>query len=143
MTTATEIVQDVFARGKQEIPAWGAGMYQPNEDQFEAMAIEAVGIALQHTTPKLIVGLVLWNPFREYTIEYRSLEFSDSLLEQFHAQTRLSADEREYANARQFVIAVPGDLNDEQIVKYLDSRFPSIAAGNDVWTTALSLTQAV
>ena len=110
-----------------------------------ALADELVEFSsAQHSrAPKLIAGLALWNPGAEYHIEYRSLEFSGALTEQFYLASARAPEEQDYANARQFVIAVPGDLNDEQIVKYLDSRFPSIAAGNDVWTTALSLTQAV
>ena len=85
--------------------------------------------------PKLIVGLILWNPGAEYHIEYRSLEFSGALAEQFvHASEHM-----DYANARQFVIAVPGDLSDEGIVKFLDARIESIKAGYDVWTTGLVL----
>ena len=85
--------------------------------------------------PKLIVGLILWNPGAEYHIEYRSLEFSGALAEQFvHASEHM-----DYANARQFVIAVPGDLNDEGIVKFLDARIESIKAGDDIWTAGLVL----
>lgn len=143
MATAQEIVQDVFTRGKYEIPAWGAGMYAPNEDQFEAMAVEAVNIAMQQSTaPKLIVGLILWNPGAEYDIEYRSLEFWGPLSEKFNARTQLPAEDREYANARLFIVAVPGDLNDEGIVKYLDARVNTLSTGDDIWTTGLNLTQA-
>lgn len=92
----------------------------------------------QRTAPKLIAGLALWNPGAEYHIEYRSLEFSGALAEQFV----YASEHMDYANARQFVIAVPGDLNDEGIVKYLDARIESIKAGYDVWTTGLILKQA-
>lgn len=143
MTSAQEIVQDVFARGKIDIPAWEDGTYTPNEDQFAAMAIEAVDIAMQQSTaPKLITGLALWNPGAEYAIEYRSLEFSGSLAEQFYFAASRAPERQYYANARQFIIAVPGDLNDEGIVKYLDARIESIKSGDDIWTTGLVLRQA-
>ena len=97
----------------------------------------------QHSrAPKLIVGLILWNPGAEYDIEYRSLEFWGPLSEKFNARTQLPAEDREYANARLFVVAVPGDLNDEGIVKFLDARIESIKAGDDIWTTGLVLRQA-
>ncbi len=92
--------------------------------------------------PKLIVGLILWNPGAEYDIEYRSLEFSGALAEQFYIASSRAPEVRDYANARQFVIAVPGDLNDEGIVKFLDARIESIKAGDDIWTTGLVLRQA-
>ena len=89
--------------------------------------------------PKLIVGLILWNPGAEYHIEYRSLEFSGALTEQFYLASARAPEEQDYANARQFVIAVPGDLNDEGIVKFLDARIESIKAGDDIWTAGLVL----
>ena len=92
--------------------------------------------------PKLIVGLILWNPGAEYDIEYRSLEFWGPLSEKINAHTQLPAEDREYANARLFVVAVPGDLNDEGIVKYLDARVNTLSTGDDIWTTGLNLTQA-
>lgn len=96
----------------------------------------------QRTAPKLIAGLALWNPGAEYAIEYRSLEFSGSLAEQFYIASSHAPEARDYANARQFIIAVPGDLNDEGIVKFLDARIESIKAGDDIWTTGLVLRQA-
>ena len=97
----------------------------------------------QHSrAPKLIVGLILWNTGAEYHIEYRSLEFWGPLSEKFNARTQLPAEDREYANARLFVVAVPGDLNDEGIVKYLDARVNTLSTGDDIWTTGLNLTQA-
>ena len=89
--------------------------------------------------PKLIAGLALWNPGAEYHIEYRSLEFSGALTEQFYFASARAPEEQDYANARQFVIAVPGDLNDEGIVKFLDARIESIKAGDDIWTAGLVL----
>ena len=89
--------------------------------------------------PKLIVGLILWNPGAEYHIEYRSLEFSGALTEQFYFTSARAPEEQDYANARQFVIAVPGDLSDEGIVKFLDARIESIKAGDDIWTAGLVL----
>ena len=89
--------------------------------------------------PKLIAGLALWNPGAEYRIEYRSLEFSGALTEQFYLASARAPEEQDYANARQFVIAVPGDLNDEGIVKFLDARIESIKAGDDIWTAGLVL----
>ena len=89
--------------------------------------------------PKLIVGLILWNPGAEYHIEYRSLEFSGALTKQFYLASARAPEEQDYANARQFVIAVPGDLNDEGIVKFLDARIESIKAGDDIWTSGLVL----
>ena len=93
----------------------------------------------QRTAPKLIVGLILWNPGAEYHIEYRSLEFSGALTEQFYFASARAPEEQDYANARQFVIAVPGDLNDEGIVRFLDARIESIKAGDDIWTAGLVL----
>ncbi len=109
-----------------------------------ALADELVEFSsAQHSrAPKLIVGLILWNPGAEYHIEYRSLEFSGALAEQFYFASSRAPEEQDYANARQFVIAVPGDLNDEGIVKFLDARIESIKAGDDIWTTGLNLTQA-
>lgn len=107
---------------------------------------DAITVALEtdraqrSDVPKLIAGLVLWTPGAEYAIEYRSLEFSGSLSEKFYTHSQRSP--QEYANARQFIAAVPGDLNDEGIVKYLDSRANSLMGGFDVWTTGLTLTQA-
>ena len=98
--------------------------------------------ATHSIAPKLIVGLILWNPGAEYDIEYRSLEFWGPLSEKFNARTQLPAEDREYANARLFVVAVPGDLNDEGIVKYLDARVNTLSTGDDIWTTGLNLTQA-
>ena len=89
--------------------------------------------------PKLIAGLALWNPGAEYHIEYRSPEFSGALTEQFYLASARAPEEQDYANARQFVIAVPGDLNDEGIVKFLDARIESIKAGDDIWTAGLVL----
>lgn len=41
--TPEEVVAAVFKRWKEEeTPAWNLGMYMPNEDQFEKMALEAI-----------------------------------------------------------------------------------------------------
>ena len=95
--------------------------------------------AQRSDAPKLIASLALWNPGAEYAIEYRSLEFSGSLAEQFYFASSRAPEEQDYANARQFIIAVPGDLNDEGIVKFLDARIESIKAGDDIWTAGLVL----
>lgn len=95
--------------------------------------------AVHSRAPKLIAGLALWNPGAEYHIEYRSLEFSGALTEQFYFASARAPEEQDYANARQFVIAVPGDLSDEGIVKFLDARIESIKAGDDIWTAGLVL----
>lgn len=43
MKPPIQIVTEVWQRWKTEIiPAWGAGSYTPNEDQFAAMALEAI-----------------------------------------------------------------------------------------------------
>lgn len=45
MKTAKEIITEVFDRWAHEVaPAWGDGLYTPDADQFEEMAIEAIAI---------------------------------------------------------------------------------------------------
>lgn len=140
MQTISEIVNDLTDRSQPgALPLdWR------DQDVRDALTVALETDRAQRiSAPKLIVGLALWTPGEsDYLIEYRSLEFSGALTETFYARTQLQPEDREYANARQFVIAVPGDLNDEAIVKYLDARIESIKAGDDIWTTGLAISQA-